>query len=150
MKSAIAFIAAFFAFVTNATAQDPVHWTFRAEKTADKTYEIHLTATIDEGWHIYAQHQPKDAISLPTKIVFTKSPLFTLNGTAKESGKLEKQRVEVLEIEQNMYEHTVDFVQVVKLKAAVKTTASGTITYMACTGEQCLQPKTIPFSAPLP
>lgn len=125
--------------------QDPVHWTYTAKKIADKTYELHITAAIDGGWHIYAQEQPKEAISQPTTITFTKNPLVTLTGKAKEMGDKKTQSIPDVGITQYMYEGKVDFVQVVKLKSAVNTSVAGTIEFQACTEEMCLQPKSVPF-----
>lgn len=74
-------------------SQDVVHWNYTAKKVSDKTYELHLTATIDEGWHVYAQVQPKDAVGIPTKISFNKNPLITLVGKTKEIGTKKKQEI---------------------------------------------------------
>ena len=52
-----------------------------------KTYEIHMTATIQTGWHLYSQTQPEDAIAIPTGIKFTSNPLVTAEGPVKEVGK---------------------------------------------------------------
>ncbi len=37
---------------------NPVTWTFNTVKTGDRTYEIHMKATIQSGWHLYSQAQP--------------------------------------------------------------------------------------------
>jgi thiol:disulfide interchange protein DsbD len=79
--------------VTGAAAKaqlNPVGWTFSAKKISDKTYELHITATMQSGWHLYSQTQPEDAIAEPTKITFNKNPLLTLDGKIKEEGKMEK------------------------------------------------------------
>jgi DsbC/DsbD-like thiol-disulfide interchange protein len=132
------------------TRSNPVHFAFRAEKTGDKTYAIHLTATMDPGWHIYAQVQPKTAISVPTKISFTRSPLLVLDGNVVEKGIKETQTIKEAGIEQFMYKKTVDFVQAVKIKTAIKTTLTGSITFQVCTDKECLPPATVPFSIALP
>ena len=44
-------------------AQNPVSWAFTSKKISDKVYEIHMIATIQPGWHLYSQNQPKDAIA---------------------------------------------------------------------------------------
>ena len=132
-----------------ALAQDPVHFTYRAEKVNDKTCTIHITASIEDGWHIYSQNQPKEAISQPTKIVFSKSPLFSV-GKPMETGTKEKYEDKVAGFIQFQYGGTVDFVQTLTLKAPVKTSISGNITYQACTEEMCLPPKTVPFTVAIP
>jgi DsbC/DsbD-like thiol-disulfide interchange protein len=132
------------------TQSTPVHFAFHAERTGDKTYRVHLTATLDPGWHIYAQVQPKSAISVPTKIAFTRSPLVILDGNVVEKGARETQTIKEAGIEQYMYEKTVDFVQMVKIKAEVKTTLTGSITYQVCTDKECLRAATVPFSISIP
>lgn len=126
---------------------DPVHFTYSCKAINDKQVEVHILATLDEGWHLYAQTQPKDAISIPTKITFTKNPLIKIASTLpKEIGEKEQYHDPVAGITQYQYAHSVEFVQMVTLKAKAKTNLSGTITYQVCTNEMCLPPKTVPFS----
>ncbi len=126
-------------------AQQPYRWAFTAKKTADKTYAIHLTAAIDNGWHTYSQTTP-DGGPLPTKITFGKNPLVTRVGNVEELGKMEKYHEAVFDVDVKRYSDKVDFVQVVKLKAAVKTRLNGTVEFMVCNDHECLPPKTLPFS----
>jgi len=105
-----------------------------------------MTASMDASWHIYAQAQPKEAIAIPTKIKFSLNPLVGTNGKLKEIGKKEKKEIKDTGIVQYEYGDTVDFFQVVSLKANVKTNISGIISYQACTDEMCLPVKTISFS----
>ena len=70
-------------------------------------------------------------------------------GKAKEIGKKEMYQDKAAGIKQYQYGDKVDFVQVINLKLAVKTSISGTITYQTCTNEMCLPPKTITFTVPL-
>jgi len=134
---------------TTAFSQNPVSWNYTQKKIGDKVYEVHLTATIEKGWHIYSQHQSKDAIALPTSVKFNSNPLVSLKGKVDEKGKLEKMRDEVMQIENSQYENQVDFVQLVNLKANVKTNVSGEIEFMVCTNERCLPAKKINFSVAL-
>ncbi|MGZ8553853.1 MAG: protein-disulfide reductase DsbD domain-containing protein, partial [Chitinophagaceae bacterium] len=64
-KIFLAFLLIGIADIANAQL-NPVSWSFSAKKVADKTYEIHLTATMQSGWHLYSQTQPDDAIAIPT------------------------------------------------------------------------------------
>ena len=73
-----------------AQAQNPVSWTFSSKKIDDKTFEIHMTATMQKGWHLYSQKQPEDAIANPTTFSITANPLIKLDGGIKEVGKMEK------------------------------------------------------------
>ena len=129
-------------------AQEVVKWTFQAKFIADKTYEIHFTSTIQNPWHIYSQTSPEGG-AFPTKIVFNKNPLVSIEGKVKEVGKVVSKYEEVFETTVKYFEGQADFVQKIKLKASAKTKLSGSIEFMACNDEQCLPPKTIQFSIPI-
>lgn len=127
---------------------NPVNWTVTSKKLKDKTYEVHLTATVNKGWHIYSQFTP-DGGPVPTSISFTKNPLFDLVGNAKESGKLEQRHEEIFGVDVKQFSDRVDFVQVLKLKSPVKTSANIAVEYMVCNDRQCLPPVTKKFSVAL-
>lgn len=132
-----------------AQIQNPVSWTTSSKKINDRTYEVHLTANLNSGWHIYSQHTPEGG-PVPTSLTFTKNPLVTVEGKAKEVGKLE-QHVEPLfgNIDVKQFSNKVDFVQLVKLKAPVKTSVNVAVEFMVCNDKQCLPPKTEKLSVAL-
>lgn len=125
--------------------EKPVSWTFTAKKIAEKTYEVHLTATITGDWHLYSQNVGVDG-PVPTTFSFTKNPLLTLDGKPKELGKLIKKKEDVWDGVVNYYEHNVNFVQVVKVKGAAKTNLAGKVEFMVCNDEKCLPPAEVAFS----
>ncbi|RYF79441.1 MAG: hypothetical protein EOO03_18175 [Chitinophagaceae bacterium] len=129
--------------------QNPVSWTFSAKKIADKKYELHMTATIQKGWHLYSQTQPEDNIAMPTEFKLNNNPLLTLDGKIKEEGKMEKFHDAKLELSAHQYSNKVDFVQVINLKAAAKTNVTGTVQFQTCNDEKCLPPKKINFTIDL-
>ena len=135
--------------VVAAKAQSPVNWAFSTKKVSDKTYEVHLTATLQSGWHLYSQIQPEDAIAIPTGFKFTNNPLLKLDGKIREIGKLEKFKDEKLGISAHQYSKKVDFVQIIKLKGNAKTNVSGSVEYQTCDDKKCLPPKTVNFSVDL-
>jgi len=122
-----------------AQSSKQVNWVYSAKKVADKTYEIHMTATIGGDYHLYAQDAGGDG-PIPTTFNFTKSPLFALDGTVKEKGQIVKKFESAWNHNVNYYEKTVDFVQVVKLKSNVKTTLAGKVEFMVCNDKECLPP----------
>jgi thiol:disulfide interchange protein DsbD len=132
-----------------ALAQSPVSWAFTSKKISDKVYEVHMTATIIKGWHLYAQTQPKDAIAQPTSFQFNNNPLLNFDGKVKEVGKLEKYKDKVLDLSAYQYSNKVNFVQIVKLKGNAKTAVIGKLEYQTCDDKKCLPPKTIPFTIAL-
>lgn len=127
-------------------AQNPVQWKWSAQKISDKEYEVKLTATIQNGWHLYSQSQPEDAIALPTEIVFNKNPLLELKDKVKENGKMEKYKDKTLDVEAWQYSGKVEFVQRFKMKTNAKTAMNGTVEYQVCTDEKCLPPKKVAFT----
>ncbi len=146
MKKFFALTAILLVAVAGQAQLNPVSWTFSAKKVADKTYEIHMTATMHTKWHLYSQTQPDDAIAIPTAFTISPNPLFSLDGKIKEVGKMEKFHDAKLDLSANQYSNTVNFVQKVKLKANVKTNFSGNVEYQTCDDEKCLPPKTVNFS----
>jgi thiol:disulfide interchange protein DsbD len=122
-----------------------VKWAYTAKKVADKTYEVHLTASVNGNWHIYAQNVGVDG-PIPTAFTFTKNPLLTIDGKPKEVGKVIKKNEEVWGGTVNYYEKTVDFVQTVKVKGSAKTKLAGKVEFMVCNDEKCLPPAEVEFS----
>ncbi len=145
------FTAAFLLLITNmlfAQIQQPVQWTSTSKKINDKTYEIRLTASINKGWHIYSQTTP-DGGPVPTSITFVKNPLVLVDGKTKEVGKLEQTHEELFGVDVKQFSNKVDFVQVVKLKAPVKTSVDVEVEFMVCNDRQCLPPATKKFTVAL-
>lgn len=131
-----------------AQIQNPVEWAVSSKKIGDKTYEVHITATIDHGWHIYSQTTP-DGGPIPTSITFTKNPLVIVEGKAKEVGKLEQHHEPLFGVDVKQFSNSVDFVQLVKLKAPVKTSMNVAVEFEVCNDKQCLPPSTRKFSVAL-
>jgi len=127
-----------------AQSSKQVNWTYSSKKIADKTYEVHLTATIGGNYHMYAQNVGGDG-PIPTSFTFTRSPLIAIDGTPKEKGKMIKKFETAWNHDVNYYEGTVDFVQVVKLKSNVKTDVAGKVEFMVCNDHECLPPATVDF-----
>lgn len=146
MKRLVFFLIIAFGTIKANAQLNPVSWSFTSKKIGDKTYEVHLTATMQSGWHLYSQVQPEDAIAIPTGFKLNNNPLLTLDGKIKEVGKMEKFHDAKLEVSANQYAGKVDFVQVVKLKGNVKTNLTGSVEYQTCDDKKCLPPRTVNFS----
>lgn len=130
--------------VAHAQFDNPVKWSYSAKKIADKTYELHLTANIDNKWHVYGQ----DAGDLPaaTSFSFTANPLVKLEGKVKELGKLEEVYDPNIKTTLKYYSKQVDFVQKIKLRSAANTLVNGVLSYVVCDDKKCLPPTDIAFS----
>jgi hypothetical protein len=133
-----------FAVAVNAQISNPVKWIYTAKKITDKTYELHLTASIDGNWHMYAQDAGKGIE--PTTIKFTTNPLLTFDGKIKEVGKLEESYDKNVKTVLRYYEKEVDFVQKVKVKPFIATMVKGTVSFVVCNDRVCLPPHEVPFA----
>ena len=150
MKKVFFFCALLFVTgLLSAQVQSPVSWTFNSKKISETVYELQITANMQNGWHLYAQTQPKDAIAIPTSFQFTNNPLVQLDGKVKEAGKLEKFEDKELGVSANQYSRQVLFTQRVKLKGKAKSNVGGNVTYQTCDDKKCLPPKTASFSIAL-
>jgi hypothetical protein len=150
MKKFVLILFSFFMVgLLSAQGLNPVSWSFTSKKISDNVYELQMVASIQRGWHVYSQSQPKDAIAQPTTVVFNKNPLIELDGKLKEAGNLEKFKDKELDISANQYSNKVVFSQRVKMKGKAKTNVTGKLTYQTCNDEKCLPAKTINVSIPL-
>lgn len=146
----VTLLFSFFLFLftnSNAQVENPVKWSYTAKKVSGNNYELHLTATIDGKWHMYAQDAGEGPE--PTSISFSPNPLVKLDGKVRESGELEKSYDPNFKSTLKYYSNKVDFIQKVKLRSTAKTLVKGTVTYMVCDDRKCLPPKEIPFSIKL-
>ena len=125
-------------FQSQAQKAGPVKWTFQAVKTADKQYNIIITANVDAPWHIYSQFVKKGPV--PTTVQFAKNPLVVLKGATKEVGNLEKKFDNNFGAVIGSFGGKVQFIQSVTLKVTTKTKLTGTVEYMVCNEERCLPP----------
>lgn len=133
----------------SAQIANPVRWTFSSKKTGAGFYEVQMTATLQNGWHLYSQTQPSDAIAVPTTFEFTANPLLQFSGRVLEAGKLQKFTDKELGVSAHQYSNKVVFTQKVKVKGKAKTTVAGNITYQTCNDQKCLPAKTVSFNVAL-
>ncbi|MES2776589.1 MAG: protein-disulfide reductase DsbD domain-containing protein [Bacteroidota bacterium] len=137
-----------FTTATMAQIKNPVKWTYTAKKIADKTFEVHITATIDAGWHVYTLDHSAD-VGVATSVTFKTNPLAAADGKLLAKGKAVKMKDPSTGEMVKFYENTIDIVQVFKLKANVKTNITGEVEFMTCDDKQCLPPTTKTFSVNL-
>jgi thiol:disulfide interchange protein DsbD len=143
-KIIVAMFLVLFTGLANAQILNPVTWSYSAKKIADKTYELHITATIDGNWHLYAQDAGEGPE--PTTIAFTANPLITFDGNVKEIGKMEKSYDKNFNSVLKYYAKKVDFVQKIKVRTDIATAVKGTVTFMVCNDRKCLPPRDVPFT----
>jgi hypothetical protein len=128
---AIILIGLSFLLIAPAMAQSnkQVNWVWSAKKIGDRTYEVHMTATIGGDFHLYAQDAGGDG-PIATAFTFNKSPLLTLDGVVKENGKLVRKYEEAW-------------------KSDVKTSLAGKVEFMVCNDHECLPPADVDIRIPI-
>jgi len=119
----------FFILTTNilAAQNNPVKWTFEAEKVGDKEYEIVATANI---------HSIDKVSNL--KVV----------GQVEESGNKKKEYDEMFEMELVKLSGRTTYRQRVKVEGDVDE-ISGQISFMTCCANSCMPPTELAFAVAL-
>jgi thiol:disulfide interchange protein DsbD len=125
-----------------------VTWTYSSKKTADKTFEIYITASIAGNFHLYALKAGVEG-PVPTTISFNPNPLLIMNGSLTEKGKRITKFESAWDGNVNFFEKNVTFVQKVKAKTTAKTNVNGKIEFMVCNDDMCLPPSEITFKIPI-
>jgi hypothetical protein len=120
------------------------------EQAGHRLYLLHITAVISPGWQLYSQHQPEEAVAMPTTIRFNKDSMLDFKGLPWEKGKLEQFFQPETDIADNRYSGRVEFIQEIALTGFGPVQLTGEITYQACRNEECLPPGVTRFSIRLP
>ncbi len=147
MKKFSLFVVALFMTVTAAFAQihNPVKWTVASKKLNSKEAVVFVKATIENGWHIYAQNVP-DGGPVPTTFTFNPSKDFTLNGATTPTTKAKSKYEDTFKMNVPYFNQEVVFQQKIKLNSNKPTTVSGTVEFMSCDKTRCLPPDEYNFT----
>ena len=138
MRKLLTYLLLLFPFLMQAEILAPIHWEACAARLTDSTAQITLTATIDEGWHLYTQDLPEGG---PVATQFRyKQPVL---GPTTTDAPVLSDYDENFEMELTYYTSSVVFTQTVL--ARPDETLAGSVTFMACDDHQCLAPETWDF-----
>ena len=149
LKKYVLLVAVFLlATTTFSQIADPVNWNFELKKTSETTADVKITATIEEGWHIYGLNIPKDGPN-PTSVTFEKIENAQKLGELQAPSKLEKQFSSEFNMEINWYSDNAVFIQKIKFTDALKVKVNGYVKFMACDDKSCLPPTKRPFALTL-
>ncbi len=138
MRKLLTYLLLLFPFLMQAEILAPIHWEACAARLTDSTAQITLTATIDEGWHLYTQDLPEGG---PVATQFRyKQPVL---GPTTTDAPVLSDYDENFEMELTYYTSRAVFTQTVL--ARPDETLAGSVTFMACDDHQCLAPETWDF-----
>jgi thiol:disulfide interchange protein len=133
--------------------QIPVQWTASIGNRpvpirAGESFDVLATATIADGWHLYAIDQTAGG-PIPTRVSLLDGQAFALNGTVKEPPPTAKFDPN-FNLETRFFEKHVEFIVPVKLAAGAVPGASSVnvdVRYQACNDKLCMPPRTVHLSA---
>ncbi|MGB5363246.1 MAG: cytochrome c biogenesis protein CcdA [Aureibaculum sp.] len=141
MKKLLYFLLLFTVFNTSLNGQilEPVKWSTTVEKISDSDYDLVINATIDKGWHLYAQSIPDDG-PIPTTFSFeTQDDAFQLIGKpTEETGHTDFDKV--FEMNIKYFENSTTFKQRIRVLTDDKIEILGTVEFMVCDDMRCLPP----------
>lgn len=125
------------------SAASPVQWTAKVEMTNATEGVVVLSATIDEGWHVYGVEMPADGPSA-TKIYY-KPQGIEFVGNAKVAPSAKKVRDDMFGMDLTYWEGKVTFRRKFKVVDAAKAAVNVKVDFMACNDSNCLPPTTKEF-----
>jgi len=117
---------------------DPVHWKQSLKMTGPSTGVVTLTATIDDGWHMYALQLP-DGGPLPTSVEWNASPGVEFTGDLTASPAASTQHDETFDMDLSWWTGRVTLTRPFKAKG--KFDIKGKVRYMACNDHTCTSPE---------
>jgi len=146
MKQAVVLI--FFILVSYSSFSqilEPVKWNTSVEKISDSDFDLVVTATIEDGWHLYAQDIPEGG-PIPTTFSFKEfeEQFQLINETSEGEG--HKEFDKVFEMDIKYFEKEAVFKQRIRLLTTGKFTINGEVAFMACDDKQCLNPTDLDLS----
>lgn len=142
-KRYIILIFTFITLVAHSQIFDPAIWSFGYEDKGNNVYEIILTATIEEGSHIYSMNIPEGG-PIPTTFRFDTLPSFSLDGNTIEITKPEDIFDEAFGMNIKSFSDKAEFRQKI-IGRASSFTVTGAVNYMACNNVTCSPPRDVEF-----
>lgn len=125
---------------------NPVKWTLSAPSSArpGTRFQATLTATVDEGWHLYSL-RPIEGGPIPTSIAVPPPQQFKLVGQIDAPVPLSAHE-EAFGMSVEFYFGEIEFVLPIEVNRSAKPgrqLLSVSAKYQACDNTQCLPPKTV-------
>jgi thiol:disulfide interchange protein DsbD len=123
---------------------EPVTWTFASQKaTAEKNYELVMTAAIEGNWHLYAMDIAEGG-PIATSFTFESPSGYTLTGKPYAVDKPEVKFDNSFSMDIGMHSKKAEFRQKISV-TAYPVTVKGFVTFMSCDDKQCLPPRDVEF-----
>ncbi len=118
---------------------EPIQWSATTTMDSDTEGHITLSATVEEGWHLYALNLPQGGPN-PTKITFETTPGIKLEGELTPSVPAKINVDMIFHLELGWWESDVNFVQKFKIVDGASNKIYTTVSFQACSGSSCISP----------
>ena len=139
----------FTASISNAQIFNPVNWGTEVKQLENGTFELQITASIEEGWHLYSQTLPSDDGPIATEFTIKESADYETVGTVSEP-KAKTEYDPNFDMELSYFEKDVIFKQIVKSKVANAYKMTAEVYFMVCDDEKCLPPEYVDLEFNIP
>ncbi|MFT6167125.1 MAG: thiol:disulfide interchange protein DsbD [Vicingaceae bacterium] len=139
----------FSAIISNAQIFNPVGWKTEVKQLENGTFELQMTAAIEEGWHLYSQSLPSDDGPIATEFTFKESSDFERIGKVKEP-KAKTEFDPNFDMDLNYFEKEVTFNQTIKSLNTKGYKVTAEVYFMVCDAEKCLPPEYVDFEFSIP
>lgn len=128
----------------SAQIQEPVKFTVSQEQVTDSEFDIVFSATIADGWHVYA---PNLAAGGPTPATISFDELVGAEpvGKLRAKGDVQTSYDDLFEMQVSYMEHEAVLIQKMRLTDA-EYSVKGRLTYGACSDKSCMPPSHVAFS----
>ena len=127
-----------------AQIEEPVKWETSLSVGNDNMGVVTMTATIDNGWHMYAINIP-DGGPVPLTISWSELKGVELVGKPVPDRKAHTQHDKNFDMDLSWWTGGVKLTQKVKFTSG-KYSMKGTLRYMSCNDERCTSPATEPLA----
>ncbi|MDG1850226.1 MAG: cytochrome c biogenesis protein CcdA [Flavobacteriales bacterium] len=149
MRNSLIFLIALFStFSVFAQIQDPVKWSFEVVALEENEVDLVITASIEEGWHMYAQDVEGGPI--PTSFTFFEQQKIELKGAVVAQREAHEEYDPNFETVLKFFDDEVDFRQRIKLLSEDTVTLKGELGFMVCNDVMCLPPEWVDIEVQLP
>ena len=118
---------------------DPVKWDVSVEQESSNKYNILMTATIDEGWHVYSQKQFGEEFEgpIPTEFTYNASEsTYKLLGATLEP-EIQPIYDPVFELDVVYFSDKVTFIQPIEVIKPEGLKIIAEVYYSVCDEEKC-------------
>jgi len=120
------------------TAPNPVHWQFSVRKMDGDMYRFEAKATLDKGFHVWAQDPGGDGSLIPTSFTAEQLQNGGWVGDWKEQEQPKAARMEGIDGAVRWHEKAVTFYRDFKGKKGDKV--KGAVQYQSCNDKMCFAP----------